>query len=261
MIAVAGVVFPQSTTAAPLQPTKPWVLEFADEQCVAAREYGAPDKPLAIILKPSPVGNLIQITFLRPATGGAPRDIAADLRIGDHPPIETRALTFDSKSAKLRSMRISLPAETADRLAEARTIEINASGELDQTFAIAPMRDVMATMKACIADLRAHWNIGAENEVTLRTRAKANLARFLRDTDYPEMAALRRQGGVVEFVLLIDEAGKVADCTVTVPSGVPTLDAQSCAILVDRVKFEPAVGHDGKPAKDSAVSRITWKIP
>ncbi len=258
---VVGVVIPPSATAAPLQPTKPWVLEFAEQKCVAAREYGSPGKPLVVLLKPSPIGNLLQFTLVRPAAGGTAREVSAELQIGDDPPVRLPALAFDHKAAKLRSMRISLLGETADRLSVARTITIKASGEVDQTFAISPMRDVTTTMKTCVADLRTHWNIDPDKQVKLRARATANLARFLQDRDYPEMAALRHQGGVVEFALLIDEAGKVADCTVTVPSGVPVLDAQSCAILANRAKFEPAIGNDGKPAKDSAVSRITWKIP
>ena len=75
------------------------------------------------------------------------------------------------------------------------------------------------------------------------------------------MAVDRAQGGIVEFALLVNEAGRIADCTVIASSNAPSLDAQSCAILVERARFQPAVGVDGKPVKDAVTSRITWKIP
>jgi len=66
--------------------------------------------------------------------------------------------------------------------------------------------------------------------------------------------------GSVAFVLLIDEEGKVADCTVTETSGVASLDAQSCAIVKERAKFKPATGLDGKPSKSSYFQRISWRL-
>ena len=66
--------------------------------------------------------------------------------------------------------------------------------------------------------------------------------------------------GAVSLALLIDEQGKVADCTVTQTSGVAALDAQSCAIIKERGKFSPAIGHDGKPAKSSWLQRINWAL-
>lgn len=61
--------------------------------------------------------------------------------------------------------------------------------------------------------------------------------------------------------ILIDEKGKVADCTVTQTSGLAALDSQTCFIITSRAKFVPAVGADGNPAKHSMSPRIQWKMP
>ena len=78
--------------------------------------------------------------------------------------------------------------------------------------------------------------------------------------DYPGIAVFNDQMGAVSLVLLIDEQGKVADCTVTQTSGVAALDAQSCAVIKERGKFSPAIGQDGKPAKSSWLQRINWRL-
>jgi hypothetical protein len=48
---------------------------------------------------------------------------------------------------------------------------------------------------------------------------------------------------------------------VTQTSGVAALDGQSCAKFSERARFEPAIGVDGKPAKDGHRTRIRWNLP
>jgi protein TonB len=57
-------------------------------------------------------------------------------------------------------------------------------------------------------------------------------------------------------VVLVDEAGKVADCTLLETSGVAALDAQTCAIIQRRARYKPAIGLDGKAARAVDTARI-----
>ncbi len=121
----------------------------------------------------------------------------------------------------------------------------------------------MIQIDRCLADLQQHWNINEDAKAKLRSRARSvkSLAAYFSDDDYPAMAVRKEETGTVEIALLIDETGKVADCTVTATSNVAALDAQSCALLTARAKFVPAVGADGKPAKDAFLNRIRWVMP
>ena len=111
--------------------------------------------------------------------------------------------------------------------------------------------------------LRRVWNVGSVDgeQSPLPQRARANLARLFSSDDYPAISVRGEASGAVKFALLINEAGKVADCTVIETSGVAALDAQTCVIVRARAKFEPAVGADGKPAKDANISRVRWELP
>ena len=66
---------------------------------------------------------------------------------------------------------------------------------------------------------------------------------------------------MTSMMLLIDEAGKLANCMVVGTSGYASLDAQSCAVLKERAKFVPALGIDGKPTKSGILQRIRWQMP
>lgn len=144
---------------------------------------------------------------------------------------------------------------------QATKVAIFASGEINESFALSQMAPLMARMDRCLTSLQRYWNIDAAGGVTLRTRAVGNAAQYFADGDYPEAAAREGAVGVVGFALLIDESGKVVDCTLTETSNVAMLDAETCAVLTARAKFTPAIGADGKPAKDAFAGRISWRLP
>ena len=257
---VAAAPFTASA-AEPLSPTAKWVVDYAEHQCVASRSYGTADVPLALAFKPSPLGDVLQFTVVKNVMGGDPQQAPITIRIGDHSPIEMKALAFNATRAKARMYRVNLPMGELDRMADASTLSVEMDGGIKRTFVLSQMKAVAAELTKCVADLRNHWNIGPENEAKFKSKsAGPNLASFFKDEDYPDIAIRNEQDGVVRFALLIDEAGKVADCTLIETSNVPLLDAQSCAILMTRAKLTPAIGLDGKPIKDARASKVTWSL-
>jgi TonB family protein len=260
-LGLAGAAVPAPSAAPePRTSTQKWVLDFADQQCVASREYGTADEPLVLVLKPSPLGDVVQMSLITKATNDAPRETDIDMTIDSDPAIRIKGLAFNSTRAKFRSIRINLPVETAARLARATRLSVTAVGELSEAFLLSQMPALMPEMDRCMVDLKRHWNIDETSKAKLRSRVQGNLAQYFTGRDYPELAIQKQRGGSVKFALLIDETGKVADCTVTASSSVPVLDAQSCGILMTRARFKPAVGADGKPAKDAVGGTVSWRM-
>jgi TonB family protein len=126
---------------------------------------------------------------------------------------------------------------------------------------LSQMESVLKVVDECVVDLRRVFNVDPSGDpVGLKSRARADLVGLFSDADYPEAAVMRGQGGRVGFALLITEDGRVADCMIVSTSGVPSLDSQACALLRIRARFEPARDNDGKPAKDSVVGGIVWRM-
>lgn len=92
-------------------------------------------------------------------------------------------------------------------------------------------------------------------------RAKANLASYVSDEDYPSNAVRNEEQGTTRFRLAVGPDGKVKDCTVTSSSGSSALDATTCKLMRQRAKFTPATGSDGKPTSDTVASAIRWVLP
>jgi protein TonB len=92
-------------------------------------------------------------------------------------------------------------------------------------------------------------------------RAKANLASYISDADYPASAARNEEAGTTRFRLAVGANGRVEQCEVTASSGSSALDSATCRIMKNRAKFTPARDSDGRATGDSVTSAIKWVLP
>ena len=100
----------------------------------------------------------------------------------------------------------------------------------------------------------AHFRVPAH-------RARANLAGFISDADYPAGAIQRGEQGLVGFELDVDPAGRVSACRITASSGSASLDEATCRIMRERAQFTPARDRRGRPAPDLVSQRVNWVLP
>jgi periplasmic protein TonB len=92
-------------------------------------------------------------------------------------------------------------------------------------------------------------------------RARANLASYVSDEDYPSAAVRNEEQGTTRFRLGVGPDGRVTDCRVTGSSGSSALDSATCRLMKSRARFAPARDSDGRPASDSVSSAIRWVLP
>lgn len=255
--------------AEPKTPTGQWLVDFDDAQCVASRDYGTKEDPLILALKAPPLGNVMQLVVARPGGGRSVRHLETTIEMDGAEKINTSMVAYSALGTKRRLFRINLPLTKFEAVSKAKTIRIR-SGELDESFALTQMQPLLRIIAECTDDLRKVWNVGEfdvatthphpNTNRTLRERSIGDLQGLISAADYPDVAIRKEGVGSVRMALLIDENGRIADCTVIETSGFAALDAQSCALVQKRARFKPAVGLDGKPAKDAVVQRITWQL-
>jgi TonB family protein len=79
--------------------------------------------------------------------------------------------------------------------------------------------------------------------------------------DYPTKAFAREWQGVTSFDVIVDPAGRPADCKITKSSGHEMLDKQACYIAMKRTHFTPAYGADGTKAYGVFRTQVVWGRP
>lgn len=244
-------------------PTGKWVVDFDDARCLAGRNYGTVEKPMLLVLKQPIHGSVMQLQWIEKGGMAEPLQTQGTIRFDQQPPLDISMLLYHTGKTGRRVYEMNVPIERLSAAADATRLRLQGRW-LDEELELSSVAPLLKTMGRCVSDLRTHWNASESGDddasvPALKSHAKGNLVQYFQSEDYPRLALMKNQEGKVGFSLLIDEKGRVADCSVIEPSGVAALDAQSCAILTERARFTPAIGAGGKPARDSYIGRVQWR--
>lgn len=263
--AIAASVLIASTTPqsarTPRQPTGKWIVHFDEAQCVAERNYGSEKKPVYLALKQPALGKVIQIDVVERGYSNDATQFDGILQFDGADARKVSVLRFPVSKEKVRVHMINIPLDIVSASRAASGVWIK-SADLDEKFALQQFGPLLDLMNECAAGLGKLWNVRSSDtdDSAVRDDARGNIRGLFSSDDYPWQSVRAGDTGAVKAALLVNEEGKVADCSVIETSGQAALDAQTCAVLKERARFKPALGKDGKPAKDAFIQKIVWQL-
>lgn len=82
----------------------------------------------------------------------------------------------------------------------------------------------------------------------------------LQNSDYPRSALRSHLTGRVSVRFTVLTNGRISNCRVVASSGSPLLDATTCRLLTERLRFRPARNSAGAPIESEIGSDYTWGI-
>ena len=272
---------PAAAAAPPLQPTGKWVVSYSVSQCVAYRDYGTAEAPLRLLIKAPAIGDVFQLTIQSKllVRSLAAEQIIGSWHINDDSSTQVSTLRMQLGRSPVQSLTFNLD-RTALHLPTGSAPLVLTAGILShqQGFLVSGMPAVFAALDTCVLSLRKDWNVMPDlmtawtdtsaaptlaNAPPTPTadgglHAQGRVASVFSSDDYPFTALDRSQSGIAKALVLIDETGKVADCTLLKSSGVALLDAQTCSVLQERMRYRPATDRSGKPRRDADSVTIRW---
>jgi TonB family protein len=244
-----------------LQPIRNWVVDYRDDQCVAYRDYGSPDKAITLGIRPAPNGETYELLVARPRSGP---DFATEEKGSvdfGNGAIKAWLLNYGGRHSKSDIYQFRISAAEMEQARSARTVSLRPASAPDFTFELRSMPALLKGLQDCTADLQRYWHMDTQDSGTAATPVKGDLRAIFSADDYPAEALRRTQEGSARFLLLIDEKGSVAGCHVLEPSGVPVFDALGCQVMAKRAKFHPALDASGKPMRSSVKTpKIVWQL-
>ena len=162
----------------------------------------------------------------------------------------------------LRRILIPVRDESYKAAATTEVISVSVPGEVQESFAVPGFGAALKVMDQCVVDLGRHWGISAEELRRMSTPPKAfrSLNRYFTSDDYPMKALKDDATGRTNVRIAVDETGRPTDCVVMKPSGNKMLDSETCRILLERARFQPAMDVNGKPMKSVVVTAVNWII-
>jgi protein TonB len=88
----------------------------------------------------------------------------------------------------------------------------------------------------------------------------ARLVRNLSRGDYRLIAGGRVPAGAAMVSLLVQPTGLPSNCRIVRSSGDPSIDAGLCPLIVERLRFRPALDDQGRPVPYQLQYVATWRL-
>jgi TonB family protein len=247
--------------AKPLQPVKPWDLDYGDAQCSASRAYDDPAKPVLLAIIPSPDGDTFELLVAYKSQYDRFADELDGFVDFGSGPMKVPLLQYGSKDKTMTFYQFRLAADQMARAKAANTVNFHVKDARDFSFELDHVAPLLDGLQRCTADLKNYWNYDGEKSGRIAVPAKGDTRLLFSADDYPYVAERSNEEGTAQYLLLIDEKGAVAGCHVVKPSGVPALDAMGCVVIKGRAKFKPAFDPAGKPVRSTLTTPpITWRL-
>ena len=135
------------------------------------------------------------------------------------------------------------------------------AGDKQIAIPIPGSEKAMAALRGCIDQKLPEWGVDpkAYDALQLPPTDIENYE-FMSADDYPRELLDANWTGDVVIRLNVDATGKVANCAVVVSSGQKSADDVSCLRAMQKGRFNPAIGADGKPTAALRVRGVVFRI-
>ena len=263
MPAFAGpIAAPQSSTAAALVPSGQWVVAFEQAMCVLSRAYGTGDKEAQLGFRPLPGDERLEIVIRTPwkrVTSYWPGKATVTLEPGKS--ADGAYSDWKAEADQRRLVRIWVKTAELGDIKAAKTLTVALDKGAQWTFELKGTAKAVQVLDQCQDELGRSWGFDPEVLRKQTLAAPANdPASWITYKDYPQEALRERQAGTVRLKYRVDKDGLPQECAVVQGSGSALLDQASCALIVKRARFRPALGSDGRPQDTLRAETIRWLL-
>ena len=264
---LTAVFAPEAPPATPThKPSDKWVVNFADDRCLASRRFVPFANPAApgfeLVIDPRPLSDTTATLYFFVPKSERARYDATNFSVTS---AEVAPRLLERTNLAVADTILFRTYLEKTQLAALVTGSIRLEGKGDAvTVPLSGYAAVRRTLDRCLDDLMVSWGFApglTARVVTLPTVLNGNLASLIQNEDYPHEAIRANASGEPEVLLKIDEKGRPSNCRVLRSSGHMSLDEATCAIPQRRGRFAPARDGAGQAIAAPYIYRIRWIMP
>jgi Gram-negative bacterial TonB protein C-terminal len=290
LVAIASLTAPafgkSDKAALVLKPTSAWNIDYADDRCRLARQFGEGEEKVVALFDRYGPDDFFKITLAgKPVNTWSER---ADAAVQFGPTESVQMLYFlkgtvaDMPALIFTSRARVAPASLAEQLAikerdgdesielapvgperEAAIRYLSIGKPLRRAVVLetGTMRAPMAALDKCIDNLVTHWGVDAEKHKALSAKVKPMVNPSKWPIDYPVKMLKAGQPAIVEFRLAIGPDGEATSCHIQSTTRPKEFDAAVCGSLMKRARFTPALDSEGKPIASFYRNTVRFALP
>lgn len=244
----------------PVQPDSKWVVNFADDQCIAIRQYSTPYGTTIYRFEQPLLGNWGIVFLMFPKGPTTDRDWGmftpswpGRVAAANKPATYSVGSFADGRRFLTFPMTDIPQADQFDMI-------LNFSHNDGIAIHMKQWVSVRQLLESCSSDLRKAKGFPEKEYSLVVTHAVGDIIKSLSDDDYPRDAIRNHQQGEVRIFYWIEVDGSITDCKIDKSSGFALLDQATC-VAAKRTKFVPARDANGRPIREPSYSTIRWALP
>jgi hypothetical protein len=272
-----------------LVPVSKWHVDYAEERCRLAREFGdgttkatvffdkyGPGESFRMVIAGDPVKTDVQqadiavrfgpgeapqpLFFLNGNLGGSSALVfGGDIRIAGPSASEVAAI----RAKKRGDPWIDLAPIAPERYSAVRYMELGWPLRRPVQLETGPLKSAFAALDKCVDDLVTRWGVDIEKHKTLTRKATPvdNPGKWVVSSDYPTEMLMAGQPAFVDFRLSVGADGKPTQCYIQATTRPKAFDDAVCQSLMRRAAFLPALDAEGQPIASWWRSRVRFQLP
>jgi Gram-negative bacterial TonB protein C-terminal len=288
-IAVASGLFITSTLHAkqpPLQlkPVSPWAVDYAEDHCRLARQFGAGDELTYIFLDRYQPGQTFNLTLagksLRTNTdeaeaavtfGPSEQEQMLNFRMGTIGEMPALIFTGRTEIARPSDAELKSGKEVWDQFLRTRDERHKAVQHLEfgkplrRTIILetGAMKAPLAALDKCMDNLLTYWgvNVDQHKSLTRWVTPQSDPRNWLNSDDYPSEMLRVGQPALVKFRLSVGADGVPTACHIQATTRPKEFDDAVCKSVMRRARLDPALDADGKPLASFYNNSVYFAIP
>ena len=241
---------------APLQPTGAWVVAFEENLCLLQRSYGT---ALALAFRQLPTSLSTGVyLFERAAVRSSPNNMVTISFGPGTPSVESLLNSYYSREKRRRTFEAHLKRTDLKQAEVSRQLQLDAGADFKHKFAVPGLRQALAKLDECAADLLVHWGL-PRDQLARTAQFPQALGQIVKPHDLPEDALILGISGNTTARVRVNALGVSSNCEIVNSSGLQSIDEATCYALL-RAKYKPALDHDGRSIDSIYANSIHWRV-
>ena len=244
----------------PLQPTGGWGVGVEKGMCVARRDFGLDRDRVTLQLSlntfgPDGILKIIEASRRDEHTTG---DGSIEAGGNSYRAEFTR---YPSTTFVALETSFGLKPEVLSAVETAPNVTLSAGRQI-RAVVDARIGAAAQAIRTCVLSQLKIWGIDPQAVAAIAKPAEPapDVARWITPDDYPNAAIKARVQGEVIMLWSIDESGRAGDCRVIHSSGSALLNTASCATVMRRARYAPALDKEGRPIRSWSTRQVVWKL-
>ena len=266
-----------------LEPSTPWNIDYADNECRLLRTFGTGDQ--AITLRLARGGNTGTIDTVIAGSGIPKLPTRVLVEVTFEPQKTTQSTSGYSMSIPNGSGRFvrwyDFKLSMFDQAGANQIVQFASGKAFATRLNLLMVHQALKALDSCYADLLKSWGVGLEDVAFLMEaqnrssngsteivahrldlpKPKSSPGAWVTSFDYPTEALVKEQSGDVTVALILGTDGRPTRCQVVVSSKVAVLDLATCKNLQARASYTPPLDAAGKPRPSVRIERVRWRVP